>query len=124
MLREKLATESTRANSLEKDKHTSLATIQKIKDDEATFFDFYVYSVMTRGSLRFLGKDYGRTLALVWEEVLKRSENVEEDYLLKTLLDEDDQVALAEGKRLLVEEQAESTGAKASLLLLVVHLLA
>lgn len=27
--REKLATESTRANSLEKDKHTSLATIQK-----------------------------------------------------------------------------------------------
>jgi len=39
-----------------------------------------------RGSLRFLGKDYGRTLALVWEEVLKRSENVEEDYLLKEFL--------------------------------------
>jgi len=85
-------------------------------DINSDLFEFYVLSVMGKGSLSFLGPKYEITLAEVWERVLdvtKDSKYTEEE-LMQFYLDTDARLALAVGKEELAKERAASSGTEQS----------
>jgi len=72
----------------------------------STLFDFYVHSVIWRGSLSFLGPKYETTLAEVWKRILEttRDGGYEEEELIAHFLDDEARVALARGNEQLARE--------------------
>lgn len=77
-------------------------------------FDFYVHSVMGRGSLSFLGPKFEVTLAEVWEKILNMDMitegNYTEEELISYYLDDESRFALAKGKEMLAQERASVSG--------------
>lgn len=78
----------------------------------STLFDFYVQSVLGRGSLAFLGPKYEITLAEVWEAVMDmlKGAGYSEDELEAHYFDDETRAALARGKEQLVKVRAETMG--------------
>ena len=76
----------------------------------STLFDFYVQSVLGRGSLAFLGPKCEITLAEVWEAVMDmlKGAGYSEDELEAHYFDDETRAALARGKEHLVKVRAET----------------
>jgi hypothetical protein len=77
----------------------------------STLFDFYLHSVLGRGSLAFLGPKYEMTLAEVWEAALDmlgaEGAGYDESALERHYFDEDARAALAKGKEQLAKLRTE-----------------
>ena len=77
----------------------------------STLFDFYIHSVLGRGSLSFLGPKYEITLAEVWEAAIDMlgGAGYDEAELEAHYFDDETRAALARGKEQLAKVRAGST---------------
>jgi len=112
-LQSKLAkAEQERDRALAENAAAELAHEKTKADINSDLFEFYVHSVMGRGSLSFLGPKYETTLDEVWERIFEetRDSNYSEEELMKHFLDKDARIALAAGKEKLAKERAALSG--------------
>jgi len=81
-------------------------------DINSDLFEFYVHSVIGKGSLSFLDPKYEITLAEVRERILEETKdgNYSEEEIMVHFLDSDARVALASGKEKLAQERAALSG--------------